>query len=62
MFARWHTQRHFVFLKRYDEQFQRQSGNFLLLNSDDLSDAVSRVNNKLIGFEAMAIARRRPRR
>src|SRR5262245_2546429 len=50
-----HAQRHLVLDEVDDEQFELVAGDFLLLDRRDLTDAVSRVHDKLIGLEALTL-------
>ena len=53
-----HAQGHLVLLELDDEQFQRDSGNFLLFDPDDTADAVCGINDGLTRLETVARAHR----
>ena len=50
-----HAQRHLVLLERDDEELERHAGDLLLLDADDASDAVRRIDDPLVGLEAMPL-------
>ena len=51
-------QRHLVLLERDDEELQRHAGDLLLLDADDAADAVGRIDDPLVGLEAVPLADR----
>src|ERR1043166_3648958 len=52
-------QRHLVLDEIDDEQLELVAGDFLFLDGDDLADAMGRVNDKLVGLEALTLGRPR---
>ena len=53
-----HAQRQLLLVEGDDEQLERHARDFLLLDADDPADAVSRIDDELVGLEAMALADR----
>ena len=49
-------QRHFVFFKRDDEQFQPHSGDVLFFDGNDLADPVGRIHDKVVGVKVWLLA------
>jgi hypothetical protein len=51
-----HAQRQLLLLEVDHEQLESHARDLLLLDADDAADTVSRVDDELAGFEAMALA------
>ena len=52
-----HAQRHLVLEEVDDEQLELVAGDFLLLDREDLADAVRRVHDILVGLEPVTLRR-----
>ena len=52
-----HPQRHLVLDEVDDEQLELGAGDLLLLDGDDLADAVGRIDDELVGLEALTLGR-----
>src|SRR5262249_52636547 len=51
------TQRHLVLHEVDDEQLKLRPGHLLLFDGHDLADAVRRIDDELVGLEALALGR-----
>ena len=52
-----HPQRHLVLDEVDDEQLELGARDLLLLDGDDLADAVGRIDDEFVGLEALALGR-----
>ena len=51
-----HAQRQLLLVEVDDEQLERHARDLLLLDADDAADAVSGIDDELVGLEAVALA------